>query len=86
MGECRKLILILEHVLSFCQKGSKIQDPFLALSMAVLLGAPAHENCEITGSAGCEKRMPKGLKNNGKARMLDQICPNRNIFKTMYLY
>lgn len=57
--------------------------PFLGLSVEVLLGATSQENCEITGSAVCEKRMHKGLRSNSKARMVDQMCPNNSVSKTI---
>lgn len=87
LGQCRKIILILEHILSFRQKVSKMQDPLLALGVVVLLRATVHENCEIRGSPDWEKRMHKGLRGSCKARMVEQIWPNNSDYKryTMYI-
>ena len=73
LGQCIKLSLILEHVLSFGRNG-----PRGRILTLVLLRVTACENCEIAGSTPCEKGMHKGLRGNNEARAVDQIWPNNS--------
>lgn len=45
--------------------------PFLFSECVLPLRATAHENCDIIGSTGCEKKTHKGFRSNSKAGMVN---------------